>query len=106
MKTIVVNKYKEPFQVDISRKSIWGNPYSHNENSNARWIVATREEAIAKYKTWILGQPNLLANLYDLKGKVLGCTCKPKSCHGDILAELADSLPDIDDHSEPLEVYW
>jgi Domain of unknown function (DUF4326) len=27
----------------------------------------------------------------ELKGKVLGCCCKPKLCHGDVLAEWANS---------------
>jgi hypothetical protein len=27
-----------------------------------------------------------------LKGKVLGCFCKPKECHGDILVELVEKL--------------
>ena len=26
----------------------------------------------------------------ELKGKTLGCWCKPDPCHGDVLAELAD----------------
>jgi hypothetical protein len=26
----------------------------------------------------------------ELKGKKLGCWCKPNACHGDVLAELAD----------------
>jgi hypothetical protein len=26
----------------------------------------------------------------ELKGKTLGCRCKPNTCHGDVLAELAD----------------
>jgi hypothetical protein len=34
-------------------------------------------------------QPQLLADLHELEGKVLGCWCKPeKSCHGDVLVEL------------------
>lgn len=28
---------------------------------------------------------------YDV-GKVLGCFCKPKACHGDILAEVLNEL--------------
>ena len=28
----------------------------------------------------------------ELKGKTLGCFCKPKSCHGDVLVELANEL--------------
>jgi hypothetical protein len=30
--------------------------------------------------------------LHELKGKRLGCYCKPKRCHGDFLANLADDL--------------
>jgi len=28
----------------------------------------------------------------ELKGKVLGCYYKPKACHGDMLAEIVESL--------------
>ncbi|CAF1261441.1 unnamed protein product [Adineta ricciae] len=31
---------------------------------------------------------NLLNDLHELEGKRLGCWCKPKPCHGDILCEL------------------
>lgn len=57
-------------------------------------LVESREVAIAKYREWIQTQPKLLRDLHELKGKVLGCWCKPKACHGDILAELADKLGD------------
>jgi hypothetical protein len=30
--------------------------------------------------------------LAALKGKILVCFCKPLACHGDVLAEIADSL--------------
>lgn len=30
----------------------------------------------------------------QLRGKVLGCFCKPKNCHGDVLARYVDSLPE------------
>ncbi|MFD1444291.1 DUF4326 domain-containing protein [Thermoactinomyces vulgaris] len=26
-----------------------------------------------------------------MKGKVLGCFCKPRACHGDILVELVEN---------------
>ena len=55
--------------------------------------------AIRKYREWIKTQPHLLAQLKDLKGKVLGCWCKPRACHGDVLAEMADALPEGDDES-------
>jgi hypothetical protein len=35
-------------------------------------------------------QPDLMARLPELKGKVLGCWCAPEACHGDILSEFAN----------------
>lgn len=34
----------------------------------------------------------LLQQLPELKGKTLGCWCKPGKCHGDILLELIKKL--------------
>jgi hypothetical protein len=62
------------------------------ENTKAQYKVATREEAIEKYREWIMTQPQLLNDLHELKGKVLCCFCKPKACHGDTLAELTNQL--------------
>lgn len=91
-KTRVVNKYHgEPYDVYIGRGSKWGNPFSHMNGTKADFIVGSRDEAVAAYKEWIKTQPHLLADLKSLKGKTLCCFCKPKSCHGDILAELADA---------------
>jgi hypothetical protein len=33
-----------------------------------------------------------MAALPELRGKKLGCWCKPGPCHGDVLAELANAL--------------
>jgi hypothetical protein len=89
--TRVVHCKKEPFDVYIGRPSKWGNPFSHLQGTLAKFKVATREEAIEKYVEWIQGQDALLADIKsELKGKVLGCWCKPKDCHGDILLELAN----------------
>ena len=94
--TRVVNKYKEPYDVYIGRGSIWGNPYTHREleGTKAQFKTETREEAIEKYREYILQRPDLLAKLHELDGKVLGCFCKPQSCHGDVLVELVKELKD------------
>lgn len=92
--TSVVHCKKEKFDIYIGRPSIWGNPYTHKSGTQAEFVVSSREEAVAKYKEYILNNPQLLKELPKLKGKVLGCWCKPQSCHGDILAELANNLPD------------
>lgn len=88
--TRVVNINKEPYDVYIGRPSKWGNPYTHikDKETLACYIVNTREEAIVKYVEHIAARPDLLNSLHELEGKVLGCHCKPKSCHGDHLLYL------------------
>ena len=92
----VVHCKLEPFDVYIGRPSPWGNPFSHKSGTLAKYQVATLEEAVRKYKDYILAYPELLAKAKkELKGKTLGCWCKtPKNpsalCHGDILLEIAN----------------
>lgn len=86
----VVHCKVEKFDVYIGRPSVWGNPFSHKQGTLAKFQVKSREEAVAAYRTWILTQPQLMARLHELKGKTLGCWCKPASCHGDVLMELAN----------------
>lgn len=88
MTTQVVHCKREPYDVYIGRGSKWGNPFSHKPGTRAKVRVATREAAIKEYRRWILAQPELLAGLDELDDKVLGCWCKPKDCHGDVLVAL------------------
>jgi hypothetical protein len=90
MNTQVVNLNKEPYDVYIGRRnrwkklpdSFWRNPYSVEEHG--------REEAIRLYEQFILSSPEHLGRLHELKGKKLGCWCKPQACHGDILTKLIE----------------
>jgi hypothetical protein len=60
----------------------------------AKFRVKDRAEAIAKFREWFLAQPELVARARrELRGKVLGCWCRPASCHGDVIAEIIDSEP-------------
>lgn len=86
----VVHCKKEEFDVYIGRGSKWGNPYSHKEGTLAEHVVGSRVEAIKKYEEYLLSSEDLMRSLPELKGKVLGCWCKPKSCHGDILLKYAN----------------
>jgi hypothetical protein len=71
------------YQIPISSK--WGNPFAIVRNR-------TREEVITKYREYVLNKPELLRQIpLELKGKTLGCWYKPLACHGDVLAEIADS---------------
>jgi hypothetical protein len=103
MKTQVVHCKKEPYQVYIGRGkgSKWGNPFTHiaDRKTKAQFIVSSRKESIEKYREWILEQPELLKDLEELKGKILGCWCMPTNpkpdklyCHGQILVELIEKL--------------
>ncbi len=68
--------------VYIGRGSKWGNPFKIGRDGS-------REEVIKKYENYIMNKPELLAGLHELRGKTLGCYCKPAACHGDVLARLA-----------------
>jgi hypothetical protein len=80
---LVVRKTAE-HDVYIGRPSKWGNPFVIGRDGS-------RDEVIAKYRTWIMQQPQLLAALPELRGKTLACWCSPLACHGDVLAQLANS---------------
>lgn len=84
---------REGRYVSIHRPSVWGNPFSHKEKSIAAYRVDTRADAIRSYEKWILCQSELLSRLHELRDKVLGCFCVPLSCHGHILARLAEPPP-------------
>jgi len=84
MTTCIVHCKKEPYDVYIGRPSKWGNPFHIG-------IDGTREEVIEKFRNWIITQPKLLKDLHEIKGKTLGCWCKPKVCHGDVLVELIET---------------
>ena len=81
--TLVVHCEKDGYDVFIGRPSKWGNPFIIGKDG-------TRKDVINKYRKWILVQPDLVNSLPELKDKVLGCWCKPNSCHGDVLADLAN----------------
>ncbi len=89
--TRVVNLKKQPYDVYIGRGSIFGNPFTHKDGTTAEFIVESRSVAVEKYREYIMNKPELLARIPELKGKTLGCFCKPLSCHGDVLAELANA---------------
>src|SRR5690554_2738296 len=84
MYTTVINKhYSNRYDVYIGRGSKWGNPFIIGKHGS-------REEVIELYRQYVLGNPELRNSIPELKGKVLGCFCKPAPCHGDILAKLAN----------------
>ena len=66
------------------KASIFCNPFIIDKDGN-------REEVLIKYEEYIRerlkagNDPIFKGELMKLKGKNLGCWCKPEKCHGDIL---------------------
>ena len=79
----VVHCKKESYDIYIGRGSKWGNPFIIGRDGN-------REEVISKYEAYIMSKPELINFLPELIDKTLGCWCKPKICHGDILKRLVE----------------
>jgi len=77
---------REPYDVLIDRATPLGNPFVIGRDGD-------RAQVIAAYERYVVTRPDLMAMLPGLRGKVLGCWCAPQSCHGDVLARLADAAP-------------
>ena len=62
----------------------WGNPF-HVEDMG-------RDECVEAYREYLAGNSVLMAHLPELRGKVLGCWCAPRNCHGLVLIEFINNL--------------
>ena len=65
------------------KQSDWANPFrigKHGDN----------DQIIAAYREHLDHSPALKMRLPELRGKVLGCWCYPKPCHGDVLCEAVE----------------
>jgi ribA/ribD-fused uncharacterized protein len=86
----VVHCKKDKYDIYIGRRnkdlpeSKWKNPFVVD-------LHGDRDYCILKYELYLNTRPDLLLSLEELKGKILGCWCHPKYCHGDILVKLSES---------------
>lgn len=85
MKTRIVNINDEPYDIFIGRPSMWGNPFVIGRDG-------IRSEVVEKYYYYIKNSPYLMSKIHYLRNKILGCYCKPKSCHGDMLVKIIEEL--------------
>lgn len=81
----VVNINESDYDVYIGRPSKYGNPFIIGKDGN-------RLEVIRKYDKYIRNNKKLLEDLSELEGKILGCYCKPRKCHGDVLVKLIQEM--------------
>lgn len=69
--------------VYVGRPSKWGNPFAIGKDGDRRTVIKM-------HLLWIFQQPELMAQLHELKGKDLVCWCAPLPCHADTLMRLAN----------------
>jgi hypothetical protein len=93
-KTNVVNIKLHPYDVYIGRAGkeqdgYFGNPFRIEQGES-------RGSSLEKYRAYfhnrLEADPEFKKRIHELKGKTLGCFCKPYPCHGDIIADYLDSL--------------
>jgi len=75
----------------IGRGSYWGNPYSMHKGGDDRDEVIRKFKHDFDFDKFINKKKS---EVYKLAGKRLGCFCKPKDCHGDVLASFLNSWDD------------
>lgn len=88
------------------KKSKWANPYkigdlfSPADGPEPR--IADRIDVLALYRLHLCKNADLWRDLVELRGKPLACWCRHENeaqtaenrCHGDILAEIVNFIPD------------
>ena len=82
--TRVVNLREEGYDVYIGRGSKFGNPFKIGPDGNRRDVIEKYKELF--YKQLDL-RPEFKKDVESLRGKTLGCYCKPLACHGDVIVE-------------------
>jgi len=92
----VVNRESSHFTVSIGRQDGnhmnntpvgdpgWlGNPYPKSQYGREKCIELFR----ADFEERLASDAEFRAAVEDLRGEILGCYCKPKACHGDVIVE-------------------
>ena len=82
-----VKKHGKEGVTMIDRDTIFGNKFVLEEDGGSY----TREESVERYREWfkkkIKKDSEFRKAVHNLSGEKLGCWCKPKSCHGDVILE-------------------
>lgn len=76
----------------IDRSTRFGNPFRLEKDGGEY----SREGSIEAYREWfsekVENDPEFRQAVENLRGKTLGCWCKPKACHGDVVVEYLHSI--------------
>jgi hypothetical protein len=86
---IVVNAYQERYDMQITRNTIWGNPFPiNNQTSRVQSLIKCKRY----FSKLVENDKQFRKELKALAGKRLGCVCFPQDCHGDIIVDLYKEL--------------
>lgn len=77
-------------RVGRGKDSVWGNPFTHIPTGTLAKFVVPYDQVLAEYEGYVRGRLDLMQRLGTLRGKTLGCFCKPRACHGDVLVKLVE----------------
>lgn len=92
----VVHCKRNTYDIYIGRPSILGNPFSHVDTAFAEFRVVTRAEAISKFRTYAVermrNDDTFRVAMLACRGRVLGCWCAPKACHGHAILEIVEEM--------------
>jgi len=84
-KLVNIRRYGREGVTKIDRSTIFGNPFVLKKDGGEY----TREESVEEYEKWFYDKietdEKFKKSVEDLQGEVMGCWCKPKECHGDVI---------------------
>lgn len=95
--TLLINRRdKKRYDFYIGRGTTFGNPHTIGY-CNLCNKTHDRKDCVDTYKIYFYNRLLTDSSFHDkvlsLKGQTLGCWCKPKLCHGDIIIEYLEGIP-------------
>lgn len=92
--TTVVNLRYAPYDVYIGRAGkgkdgYFGNPYTLHREADRALVL---KQYLAHFIVRIQNDAEFKVRIHALRGKVLGCFCAPRLCHGNIIAHYCNHL--------------
>ena len=76
----------------IGRSTQFGNPFLLSKDGGNY----TRRASVKEYEKWFYhkleSDIEFREAVHELKGETLGCFCKPRACHGDVIVEYFDKI--------------
>lgn len=86
--TRVVNMSRAKFDLRIDRRTNLGNPFHIGRDGTRVEVIEKHMQLWRAHLQQLATREWALSSLKMMKGKRLGCHCKPLACHGDNYVQL------------------